>query len=163
MPTRQRIRQTSALPSVLVLGLTLVAACTGGSPTTRASATTTATSSAVPPRTPAASATRTVRSHRSAPPPDVYLDVVGRCTSAGGVLRSRSHGFTPGGKVAVSATLNDGVTDYPRLTGMFPVASDGSVRWRWSCAGAPPGRYIIQFIDADVGVVFSTTFHVGTA
>jgi hypothetical protein len=93
----------------------------------------------------------------------VYLEVLGRCTTAGGILRSRSHGFTPGGRVTASATLNDGVTDYPRLAGTFPVAANGAVQWRWSCAGIPPGRYIIQFTDSDVGVVFSTTLRVGAA
>jgi hypothetical protein len=96
-------------------------------------------------------------------PPDVYLEVLGRCTTAGGILRSRSHGFTPGGFVTTSATLNDGHTDYPRLTGKSPVAANGSVQWRWSCAGTPPGRYIIMFIDSGVPVSFSTTFHVGAA
>ncbi len=93
----------------------------------------------------------------------MYLEVVGRCTAAGGILRSRSHGFTPGGFVTVSATQNDGHTNHPRLTGKFPVAADGSIQWRWSCAGTPAGRYIVMFIDSGVPVSFTTTLHVGGA
>jgi hypothetical protein len=43
------------------------------------------------------------------------------------------------------------------------VAADGSVQWRWSCAGTPPGRYILQFTDSEAGVVFSTTLRVEAA
>ena len=152
--------RTVAPSSVFLLGLILISACTGPSPSTSASSTTRPSASVKASPAPAASAPGSVRVPISDDAPDPYLEVLGRCTTAGGVLRAWSHGFTPRGTVKVSATLNDGSTDYPRLSGTFPVAADGSVRWRWSCTATPPGRYIVQFIDSGVGGTFTTTLHV---
>ncbi len=162
MHTGRTRRRALAMSSGL--GVAVLAACTGASSTTSPLTSVPAPSvePSATPTTSAATPAATVPARPPAPlaPPDVYLEVLGRCTTAGGTLRARSHGFTPGGTVTASATLNDGVTDYPRLTGTFPVATNGSVQWRWSCAGTPPGRYIIQFTDSGVGVSFTTTFRV---
>jgi hypothetical protein len=84
------------------------------------------------------------------PPPQPHFAVVGSCTTAGGTLTSTSSGFTPGAQFEVSATYPDG-SPYPLSYTTGTVHADGSVTWRWPCAGDAPGVYHTDILDLGDG------------
>ncbi|MEU1572046.1 hypothetical protein ABZ519_12980 [Streptomyces collinus] len=84
------------------------------------------------------------------PEPPLTFDVTGHCTTADGELANHSSGFTPGGTYSISATRPDG-SAYPLARDSGTVASDGSVAWKWPCAGDPSGTYTTRLVDEATG------------
>jgi hypothetical protein len=82
--------------------------------------------------------------------PPLPFRVIGSCTSAEGTLGAVSSGFTPGGQFSVSATYPSGLP-YPLTYTTGTVRPDGSVGWRWPCAGDPPGTYHTELVDLSDG------------
>ena len=95
-------------------------------------------------------------------PPPAHFAVVGTCTTAGGVLTGVSSGFTPGAQYEISATYPDG-SPYPLRYTTGTVNADGSVAWRWPCAGDPPGTYNTQLVDLGDGNTADASFTIGAA
>jgi hypothetical protein len=99
----------------------------------------------------------------SPPPPPLHFQVVGSCTSAGGTLTAVSSDFTPGSPFSVSATYPDG-SPYPLAYTTGTVHADGSVTWRWPCAGDPPGVYYTALIDlSDSNATGEVPFTIGSS
>jgi len=76
----------------------------------------------------------------------LHFQVVGSCTTAGDTLTAVSSNFTPGAQFSVSATYPDGAP-YPLSYTTGTGHADGSVTWRWPCAGDPPGTYHTDLVD----------------
>lgn len=86
----------------------------------------------------------------SAPAGQLIFSIDGTCTSSGGTLTASSGGFTPGGSYRVSAWRPDG-SAYTDLFNSGSVRSDGSIVWRWPCAGDPAGTYTTEVVDNATG------------
>lgn len=77
--------------------------------------------------------------------------VTGTCTSAGGTLESQSGNFTPGRLYTIAAWYPDG-RSYPLGSGARGTArGNGTVVWRWPCAGDPAGQYATELVDTATG------------
>ena len=99
---------------------------------------------------------------RYQPPPALHFQVVGSCTTAGGTLTADSSDFTPGAQFSVSATYPDG-SSYPLTYTTGTVHADGSVTWRWPCAGDPPGTYHTYLVDLSDGNSTEASFTIAPA
>jgi hypothetical protein len=86
----------------------------------------------------------------SAPAAPLTFAVTGTCTTDGGTLTGESSGFTPGGMYNVRAWYPDG-SEYTGITHSAQVHSDGTIVWRWPCAGDPSGTYTTQVTDEATG------------
>lgn len=77
--------------------------------------------------------------------------VTGTCTTQSGTLVGTSSGFTPGARYTVTATRPSG-QPYDLGSGSSgTVRADGTIVWRWPCAGDPPGTYSTTVVDTATG------------
>jgi hypothetical protein len=84
-------------------------------------------------------------------PGQPVLTITGACTSSGGTLSGASSGFTPGGHATINAWNPDGSV-YANLVHDSVVGGDGSITWKWPCAGDPAGTYSTEAIDNTTGL-----------
>ncbi len=96
------------------------------------------------------------------PPPPLSFEVVGTCTTDRGVLTAKSSNFTSGASYSVAASYPDG-SAYKLDSTLGTVRADGSVGWRWPCAGDPPGLYATSLVDLGTGREVEAHFRVGAA
>ncbi len=92
------------------------------------------------------------------------FSVTGSCTISGGTLTSVSGNFTPDSHYSIAAWKPDG-SPYPLgpLAG-GTVASNGTIRWKWPCAGDPSGTYTTQVTDDASGrTTAKVTFTIANA
>lgn len=79
------------------------------------------------------------------------LALHGSCTTNGGTITSTSAGFTPGGRYSIRAWYPNG-SAYPLGSGAVgTVRGDGTIVWKWPCAGDPAGRYGTEVTDTATG------------